>query len=233
MGDDDSNVTMIFDYLEEFDAHESRAWPRVRDGESVGARRAGFAFLAWLSGSLHRHTPPTTPGGPAVVTTVRDPSCPADRSAGATCVFDYGPFNLLTPEAERTGFMLMGHQAIGIGEVFTELAWQRNTSIAQGAPTPIDEGALLTVPVTHPNNPFPTATAIDIGRYRTVDAGARQWDIQNENVRAVLGLRGTIGGWDWEVAAQKARGQAEQTGDKSQGWVRTDFLQTGDQCRPL
>src|SRR5690606_21282708 len=79
--------------------------------------------------------------------------------------------------------------------------------------------------VTHPNSPFAGATTLDLGRYRTVDAGARQWDIETNNLRGVVGLRGTLGDWDWEVAAQRARSKSDQTGDKSQGWVRTDFLQ--------
>lgn len=225
MGDEDSNVTMIFDYFKNSTLTNLERGAEFATANQTARGGQDFRSSRGYPGRFVVTTPNATPGGPAVVTTVRDPSCPAGSSAGSTCVYDFGPFNLLTPEAERTGFMLMGHQSIGIGEIFTELAWQRNTSIAQGAPTPIDESALLTVPITHPNNPFPTATAIDIGRYRTVDAGARQWDIQSENMRGVLGLRGSLGDWKWEVAAQKARGQTEQTGDKSQGWVRVDFLQ--------
>ena len=60
----------------------------------------------------------------------------------------------------------------------------------------------------------------------------RQWDIETDNLRGVLGLRGDpSASWDWEVAAQRARSESEQTGDRSQGWVRTDFLQQRDQCR--
>ncbi len=66
---------------------------------------------------------------------------------------------------------------------------------------------------------------IGISRYRTVDAGPRQWDIETDNLRGVVGLRGKFSDWDWEVAAQRARSESEQTGDRSKGWVRTDFLQ--------
>ena len=122
--------------------------------------------------------------------------------------------------------MLLGHQDSAKRiEFFAEIGVQHNSSLAQGAPTPLDESAGMTVPVTHPNNPFPGATDIDIGRYRTVDAGPRQWDIQTDNLRGVLGLRGDVGDWNWEVAAQRARSESEQTGDRSHGWIRTDFLQ--------
>jgi outer membrane receptor protein involved in Fe transport len=110
-------------------------------------------------------------------------------------------------------------------QLFTEIAAQHNTSFAQGAPTPIDEAAGITVPVTHPNNPFGGATSIQIGRFRTVDAGPRQWNIETNNLRGVLGLKGNLFGWDWEVSAQRARSKSEQTGDASGGWVRSDLLQ--------
>ena len=100
------------------------------------------------------------------------------RVAGQTCVYDYGPWNLLVPEAERSGLMLLAHQDFAGGaQLFAEFAAQHNNSIAQGAPTPLDEGAGLTVPITNPGNPYPGATTIAISRYRTVDAGPRQWDI--------------------------------------------------------
>lgn len=154
-----------------------------------------------------------------------DPACPDDRNIdGEVCVFDYGPYNLVVPAAERVG-------AIGQFEyhfnddltAFLELAAQHNTSEAGGAPTPLDEKAGLTVPGTHPNNPW--GKDIEIGRFRTVDAGARRWDIESDSLRLVAGLRGVVKEWDWEASVQKGRSESTQTGDRSQGWVRTDYLQ--------
>ena len=214
-GGDDSNVTLIFDYFKN-DTLENIE--RGRLGSANNEADGGFDLRS------SRGYP-----GRFIVdgTTTIDPACPPGSIAGQTCLYDYGPWNLLAPEAERTGLMLLGHQGLGGGvELFTEIAVQHNNSIAQGAPTPLDESAALTVPVSHPNNPFPGATTIGIGRYRTVDAGARQWEISTDNLRGVLGLRGSFSDWDWEVAAQRARSESEQTGDRSQGWVRIDFLQT-------
>ncbi|MET0497252.1 MAG: TonB-dependent receptor, partial [Steroidobacteraceae bacterium] len=231
MGDDDSNVTMILDYFKNSTLTNAERGANFATADQSARGGMDFRSSRSFPGRFGIVTPPTGTATDPNVTPLRDPACPPSRTDGQTCFFDFGPFNLLTPEAERTGFMLMGHQQIaGIGEVFTELAWQHNTSIAQGAPTPIDESAGLTAPLNHPNNPFTAAqltnaTGIQIQRYRTVDAGARQWDIESDNVRAVLGLRGSVGDWDWEVAAQRARGTSEQTGDRTQGWVRTDFLQ--------
>ena len=213
-GDEDTNVTFIGDYFKNSTLSNS---DRGTLGTPNQTPQGGQDFRS------SRGYP-----GRFIVNGVTqiDPACPAGSRAGQTCVYDFGPFNLLIPEAERTGFMMLAHQGIGeIGEVFFEGAVQHNRSIAQGAPTPLDETAELTVPVNHPNNPYAGATSIQIGRYRTVDAGARQFDIQTDNLRGVLGIRGDFNDWEWEVAAQRARSESEQTGDRSQGWVRTDFLQ--------
>ena len=211
---EDSNVTLVLDYFRNSTLKNSERGPlgtanqSARGGEDFRSSR-GFPGRFIVNG----------------VTTI-DPACPPDRRAGQTCVYDFGPWNLLTPEAERTGLMVLGNQRFGDVEFFTEIAAQHNTSIAQGAPTPLDESAGLTVPVTHPNNPYPGATSLAIGRFRTVDAGPRGWNIQTDNIRGVFGLRGKLlDRWDWEVAAQRARSESEQTGSRAQGWVRTDYLQ--------
>jgi iron complex outermembrane recepter protein len=214
VGGEDFNVTMIVDYFK-----NSSLFNKERG--SIGS-----ANQTALGGQDFR----SSRGYPGRFTvdgvTVPDPQCPADSLAGVSCVYDFGPWNVLIPEAERTGFMMLGHQSIGGGmEVFGEFGVQHNSSFAQGAPTPLDESAGLTIPVSHPNNPFTGATTLALGRYRTVDAGPRQWDIETNNVRGVVGLRGSFNDWEWEVAAQKARSKSDQTGDRTQGWIRTDFLQ--------
>lgn len=155
-----------------------------------------------------------------------DPGCPAEMAADPVCVYDYGPWNLLVPEADRTGLLLLGSAPLTDSvEFFSEIAMQHNNSIARGAPTPLDEGAGLTVPVDHPNNPFAGASEIEIFRYRTVDAGARIWNIQTDNLRGLFGLRGSVADWEWEASLARSRSESKQTGNRSQGWVRTDLLQ--------
>ncbi|ANB24224.1 TonB-dependent receptor [Alteromonas stellipolaris] len=154
-----------------------------------------------------------------------DPDCPADSAtASGSCLFDYGPYGLTIPESERVGFIGQFDYKISSDvTAFMEVAVQHNTSEAGGAATPLDEDAGLTVPGTHPDNPF--GQDIDIGRYRPVDAGARRWDIETDTLRFVAGLRGQINDYDWEASVQKGRSSSEQSGDQSQGWVRVDWLQ--------
>jgi outer membrane receptor for ferrienterochelin and colicin len=213
-GSDAGNVTVIFEYFKNSTLFNAERGPLGSADQSA-------------RGGLDQRSSRSFPGRFVVDgTTMIDPACPPERTFGETCVFDYGPFNMLTPEAERSGLLLLGRQDIGSGvEIFTEVAVQHNTSMAMGAPTPLDETALLTVPATHPDNIYPGATTIDIGRFRTVDAGPRIWDIETDNLRMVLGLRGGFNDWDWEVSGQRGRSESTQTGSRSQGWVRTDFLQ--------
>jgi len=216
LGGEDSNVTFIFDYFKNSTLTNSE---RGLDSANLSAR-----------GGFDQRSSRGYPGRFFVDGVIeRDPACPPGDIAGATgqtCLYDFGPWNLLIPEAERGGLLMLAHQDFGGGlQLFLEAAAQHNNSVAQGAPTPLDEGAGLTVPTTNPGNPYPGATALGISRYRTADAGARQWDISTDNLRGVLGLRGEFGEWDWEVAVQRARSESEQSGDRTMGWVRTDFLQ--------
>jgi iron complex outermembrane recepter protein len=227
MSGENSNVTMILDYFKNSNLFNTE---RGSLGTANQTARGGGDFRS-SRGYPGRFVINTVDeDGEPVAFTRRDPGCPPGSIDGQTCRYDFGPWNVLIPEAERTGFMLLGRQSVGPGmELFGELGVQHNTSFAQGAPTPLDGGAGMTVPLNHPNNPFaatfPDALSIAIDAYRTVDAGPRQWDIETDNLRGVLGLRGSLGGWDWEVAAQRARSESEQTGNRNQGWVRTDFLQ--------
>lgn len=154
-----------------------------------------------------------------------DPSCPVDRATSSgSCLFDYGPYNLTIPAAERVGVISQfDYDFTDELSAFLEFSVQHNTSEAGGAPTPLDEDAGLTVPGSHPNNPW--GKDIKIGRYRTVDAGARRWDIESDTTRLVAGLRGVINDWDWELSAQRGRSTSTQSGNRTQGWVRTDYLQ--------
>ncbi|MDH3401819.1 MAG: TonB-dependent receptor plug domain-containing protein, partial [Chromatiales bacterium] len=87
-GGDNGNVTMIFDYFKNetlFNTDRpdlATANQTSRGGEDFRSSR-GFPGTFIVDG----------------VTTV-DPSCPPDRDVGV-CLFDYGPFNVLTPGAER------------------------------------------------------------------------------------------------------------------------------------
>jgi outer membrane receptor for ferrienterochelin and colicin len=211
-GDAKSNTTLIFDYFSnsQLDNSELGRWGTANQKPYGGAdlrSSRGFPGRFEVDGVI-----------------LRDPGCPAAQVAGQTCVYDYGPSSITLPEAERVGLLVNSFRKLTDDvELFAELAVQHNISVAGGAATPLDEGAKLTVPGTHPNNPW--KKDIKISRYRTVDAGNRRWDITSDTLRALVGVRGQLEKYDWEMAVSKGRSAATQTGDRDQGWVRTDFLQ--------
>ena len=209
---DDTSVTLIMDYFKNTSI----------TGAEMG--RFGTANQAPYGGDDNRSSR-GFPGNFVVNGDVTiDPDCPADSINGQTCLFDYGPYGYANPPAERIGAMLQASQNLTEHtQAYLELAVQHNRSKAAGAPTPLDRDAGLTVPASHPNNPF--GSDIIINRLRTVDAGPRQWDIESDTLRMVLGLRGSFNDWEWDISAQKGRSEAMQTGNRGQGWVRTDFLQ--------
>jgi iron complex outermembrane recepter protein len=228
---DDSNVTFIVDYFK-----NSTLFNNER-GTLGTANQTALGGVDFRSGRGFPGTFVVTEPILRQELQVADPACPpASLRAGVdddgrpftACRYDFGIWAVLIPEAERTGVTVLGHQALGGDvELFGELAVQHNNSFVQGAPTPLDGGAGLIVPVNHPGNPFDNDITGDIvvAAFRTEDAGPRQFDVETDNLRGVLGLRGSVGEWSWEVAAQRARSESQQTGDRSQGWVRVDFLQ--------
>lgn len=211
-GDSSGNTTVILDYFKNSSIM----------GYEMG--RFGTANQAPYGGNDYRSSR-GYPGnfilnGEVVI----DPDCPPENAFGQTCVYDYGPWTMTIPESERVGAIILANRQLGVGvEGYLEIAAQHNSSMAGGAATPLDLDAGLYVPADHPNNPF--GERVEINRYRTVDAGNRVWSIESDTLRLVAGLRGMVGMWDWDVAVQKARSRSLQTGSKSQGWVRTDFLQ--------
>ena len=208
-GDDKSNTTIIFDYFRNTQL----------DNSELG--RFGTADQSPYGGTNQKSSR-GFPGRFVVDGKITaDPACALPTSQ---CLYDYGPVSIAVPEAERVGAIINSYRTIADDiELFTELAAQHNISTAGGAATPLDQTAGLRVSANHPNNPWKKNVLID--RFRTVDAGPRRWDITSDTLRAMVGLRGKTTQYDWEVAVAKGRSAASQTGDRSQGWVRTDFLQ--------
>lgn len=212
-GDTQSNTTVILDYfhnsqLDNFELGKfGTADQRPYGGADLRSSR-GYPGRFEVDGKI-----------------VADPGCPAAQIVGVSCVYDYGPESITLPAAERVGLLVNSQrQLTDKTELFLELAAQHNISVAGGAATPLDEGAKLTVPGNHPNNPW--KKDIKISRYRTSDAGPRRWDITSDTLRALVGIRGELQSYQWEAAVSKGRSSASQTGERGQGWVRTDFLQT-------
>ncbi len=94
-GGEDSNVTFIFDYFKNSTLQNTErgtlgsANQTPQGGEDFRSSR-GYPGRFIVNG-----------------TTTRDPACPPGSIAGQTCVYDFGIWNLLIPEAERGGLLML------------------------------------------------------------------------------------------------------------------------------
>src|SRR5688500_16258282 len=113
MSGEDSNVTMVLDYFKNSNLFNTeRGSIGSADQSALGGNdtRSSRGYPGNFA-IQHPPRPNPTPPPAEITQTLRiDPSCPADRVSGQTCFYDYGPWNLLIPEAERTGVMLLGRQ---------------------------------------------------------------------------------------------------------------------------
>ena len=146
-----------------------------------------------------------------------DPRCPPELRVSVTATiqecrfnnFDY--LNIQSP-LERKG--VMGRATFQLGAnttAFVEAGFSRTDSIFTSQPPSLDAAAPVTwfnrdgnrfsytliLPIGHPDNPNNFRIGL---RYRFADIGGTTDTIQTDATRAVAGLNGTWGGWDWESA---------------------------------
>ncbi|MEW6169058.1 MAG: TonB-dependent receptor [Pseudomonadota bacterium] len=150
---------------------------------------------------------------------VIDPACPPELISGGLCRYDYITWQAALGAAERSGGLAMYEFDFNeTVSAFTELQAQYNTSSVVGAPSP--SFLQFRVPASHPDNPY----GEEVGMiYRFIESGARSFDIETTNLRALQGLRGNFNTWEWELGAQYARSKAEQVGVS--GMVNAELAQ--------
>lgn len=219
-GDEKANGTLIFDYFA-----QNALLNKDRDfADSADHRYRGGPdnrSSTGYPGSFQIRTGGTD-AAPIYDNEQPDPACPANMIKAGRCRYDYAPSNVLFPATERAGMMFLGQRDLTDNLTgFVEVAVQHNTSEAQGAPSPGTPPDGLLVPAESPFNPY--GADVFMTRYRTVGAGPRRYDVETDNQRVVLGLRGTISdSWDWEGSMYRTRSESTQSGSK--GWVRADKL---------
>jgi outer membrane receptor protein involved in Fe transport len=137
-------------------------------------------------------------------------------SLGAYCAVDRSDYTAFDPDLKQLGAYGSITAQLGSSlEFFGELQAQRNESFANSAPAPWSQA---TIAFNHPN--FPTelrnrmlagglgATQDIVGWGRFPDE--RQIDVTSKTWRALAGVRGQFGDWDWESAVAYGRSEAEQ-----------------------
>ena len=212
------NVIGVVDYLK-----RDAVWVRDRDWSRTADQsryQGGTDLRSTLSSpGNYARVPGTNPFPGARLPFA---SCPADRLAvppGSVlqCVEDTNQFPTLIPETDRFGFFSRLTYAFSPSLTgFAELGYNKTNTFTQllpfGVPsTQVGPGVARQVnarlPVGNPSNPY--TVPVDV-RYRFDDVGPRQVDNDVEATRAVAGLKGNWGKWDWESALLYAKSEATQ-----------------------
>jgi len=136
---------------------------------------------------------------------------PQDPAGG--CLWDVGRFRDLSPEEKYVNFFSRAAFAFGDnGEIYMELSASQKKTTFQNTPSGVSgawgypggpvnasdpgPGATVLGP-DHPDNPFPgTANRL---RYTAFDVGPRVTYNDSRFVRALLGVKGTFGAWDYDA----------------------------------
>ncbi|WP_448212129.1 TonB-dependent receptor plug domain-containing protein [Colwellia sp. MEBiC06753] len=169
-------------------------------------------------------------GIPGTIALAADPSnrlidlygndtCPeADRDfANNLCRYDYAPHMTMIPDAERFSWNYMGKYEINDNmRAFAELNGQNSKSVVRGAGSPsFNELFMSGDNINHPFADMPEHEfhGQDLTmRRRTVDIGNREKRVDSDYYRAILGLQGEIGDWNWEAAYSYIKSESTERG---------------------
>jgi iron complex outermembrane receptor protein len=140
-----------------------------------------------------------------------------------TCLWDLGQFRDLTPDEQYVNFFSRGTFRINDNaELYTELSYSKKevdfhntpsgTSGAWGYPGgPVNgssgPGAIVLGP-GHPQNPTGEAARL---RYSAFDVGPRVTHNENEFMRFLVGAKGTLGEWDYDVGYLHSQSELTNT----------------------
>lgn len=170
---------------------------RVRQGTTSLTSTAGLFYVA------------PNPSGTGTV--IRSGSQPRDLR------YDFIRDEIVIPRVERwNGSVGLTHEFSPALEFFSSLSYYNSNSLTQRAPGPFDRAlALIVIPARNYYNPFgpvgspnrlpgidAPAQGLDIviEGYRNLEIGPRIIEVDQESWRALAGLRGTVGIFDWESA---------------------------------
>ena len=175
--------------------------------------------------------------------TVLTASKPIDGRNGDTCAFNLNDSSTLIPSTKRwqafvTGTKRLGDNVEAFGELlYSDLegaSWFGSTPyftlesgrFALNADTGLAEGVPAILPGSNPYNPYGVDTAIE---YTFFNLGQSIKTNRSKAFRALAGVRGSHGAWDWEAAAYRAGSSERETvaGGFANRWALFDALATG------
>ncbi|WP_199611695.1 TonB-dependent receptor plug domain-containing protein [Flocculibacter collagenilyticus] len=225
---DKSSHTFILDYYKrdeilyadrDYSSSANQAALRPNDSSATDFRSSsGFpGTIALASDPTKRHADvwgsDTCPAD--MITNDRDSD--GNLTGYSLCRYDYAPVMTMVPSAERFSFNYMGKFEIGNDILaFTEFNGQNARSTIKGAGSPsFNELFMSGDNVNHPfaNQPDHEFYQQDLTmRRRTVDIGNRKKEVDSDYYRAIVGLKGEIKEWNWEVAYSYIKNESTERG---------------------
>ncbi|MCZ8110209.1 MAG: TonB-dependent receptor [Rubrivivax sp.] len=213
LGTNRFNAFGIIDYYQRNEiGGESRDFSRNVDNRGQGP------------GGLDQRSPTGNPGyffgGTGNVPTPFS-NCPASQvvsgaslgvGSGNVCAYDFAGANKLVPPSQRVGFL--GAATFNLSpaaQLFGEFMFNRNETDRFAAATP----AAFGLATAHPDRPgagTATPSTFTSVAYRFLEAGDRLNDTSTESMRTLLGIRGNVGGFDYEAGALLAKSETVDQG---------------------
>ena len=142
-----------------------------------------------------------------------DPDCgnPAfaeayrNSATDSFCRLDYSDFFDLAPEETRTQLFADYHRPLAGADLWLQGAWSSSETVARQSPSLPILAQSLTVPASHPDNPF-GEDVLFRGRLLGAEAGASAADFAYQTWRLAGGLSGDFAnGWTWDLSATVSR----------------------------
>lgn len=126
-------------------------------------------------------------------------------TAGQTNLETLNRYTSIVPETTRySGVATAELDVTDSTAAYADLLYSHKEMLKQRAPASF---ANQLVPATNAFNPF----GVDVrASYLLSGIGPRELEYEDESTRAVIGLRGTTGGWDWDVSVLHATGRASE-----------------------
>lgn len=125
--------------------------------------------------------------------------------------FNFNPLEDLLQASERTSLFAQGEFDINENlSVFGEALYQQRDSSQTLAPLPFFSNRETDVSVSADNIYNPFGEELDDVRRRLVEAGQRSFAQDNTAWRGVLGLKGQVADWLWDVSAIHGRNETDQ-----------------------
>lgn len=202
-----ANHTFILDFFEreeilysdrDYSRSANQSALRPNDPDAVD-----FRSSAGIPGTIALAADPTN----RIIDEFGVDRCPTEDidRVNTLCRYDYAPHMTNIPSTERVSFNYMGKYELNQDiSAFAELNGQNSKTVIRGAGSPsFNELFMSGDNANHPFADDPTHEFYQQDltmRRRTVDIGNREKRVDTNYYRAIVGLEGEMGEWNWEAA---------------------------------